>query len=440
MYKAARRIVEKLRLHNHEAFFAGGWVRDFLLGRKPQDVDIVTSALPDEVRRLFPRSTAVGAAFGVILVHAYGRTYEVATFRTEGPYLDGRHPSSVSFSGPRQDAYRRDFTINGLFYDPIGERVIDYVNGRSDLRRRLVRSIGSPHERFAEDKLRMLRAVRFACKLEFIIAPDTMKAIKQLAPEIQHVSWERIRDELLEILKAPARGRGLDLLLESGLLAQILPEVEAMRGIAQPAEYHPEGDVFTHTRAALELLRSPSPVLALATLLHDIGKPPTYAVDDRIRFHGHAELGAQMAEEVCRRLRMSNVETEQVCDLVRNHLRFMHVSEMRQSTLRRILAKANFGEHLELHRVDCLSSHRNLDNYWFCLKELERMRDEPPLPPRLVTGRDLIEMGYEPGPIFSEILDAVEDRQLDGILQTREDAMAFVRRTFPAPGTKATGE
>lgn len=433
MERAARRIVEKLRLHNHEAFFAGGWVRDFLLGRKPKDIDIVTSARPEEVRRLFPKSAAVGAAFGVILVRCYGRSFEVATFRSEGPYLDGRHPASVALAGPREDAQRRDFTVNGLFYDPIAERVIDYVQGLADLRRRRIRTIGSAHERFAEDKLRMLRAVRFACTLDFTVVPETMQAIRRHAPEILQVSWERIRDELLSMLESPARGRGLDLLQESGLLAHILPEVEALRGIPQPPEYHPEGDVYTHTRMALELLRRPSRILALAVLLHDIGKPPCYSKDTQIRFHGHAEHGARMAEQVCRRLRMSNDETAQVRDLVHGHLRFMHAKEMRPGTLRRFLSLPHINDHLELHRVDCLASHKNLDNYLFCRRELKKMRSEPPPPLRLVTGDDLIAMGYEPGPIFREILAAVEERRLEGSLRTRAEAVGFVRRAFPRP-------
>lgn len=431
MYRAARRIVEKLRRHNHEAFFAGGWVRDFFLGRKPKDIDIVTSARPEEVQRIFPKSTAVGAAFGVILVRSYGRSFEVATFRSEGPYLDGRHPASVSFAGPREDAQRRDFTVNGLFYDPIAERVIDYVQGLADLRRRWVRTIGSAHERFAEDKLRMLRAVRFACTLDFTIAPETMQAIRQHAHEILQVSWERIRDELLSILESPARGRGLDLLQESGLLARILPEVEALRGVPQPPEYHPEGDVYTHTRMALEMLRRPSRILALAVLLHDIGKPPCHSEDTQIRFHGHAEHGALMAEQVCRRLRMSNEDTAQVRDLVHGHLRFMHAGKMRPGTLRRFLSVPNISDHLELHRVDCLSSRKNLENYFFLRRELEKMRSAPAPPPRLLTGDDLIAMGYKPGPIFREILAAVEERRLEGSLKTRDEAVAFIRQAFP---------
>jgi len=433
MRKAARRIVEKLRINGHEAFFAGGWVRDFLLRRKPQDIDIATSATPEQVMKLFPHSKDVGAKFGAVQVRVFGHPYDVVTFRSEGPYLDGRHPSKVSFSGPRQDALRRDFTINGLFYDPVAGRVIDYVHGRADLQQKVVRTIGDPRERFEEDKLRMLRAVRLACNLTFEIAPETWDAVKQLTPAIRQVSWERIGDELIKILTGADPGRGLDLLHESGLLAEILPEVEALHGVEQPSKYHPEGDVFVHTREALSLLRKPSPTLALGTLLHDIGKPATFEIKDRIRFHGHSEVGAQIAEEICRRLRMSNEETERVVDLVRNHLWFINVPNMRESTLKRFLRKPDIAEHLELHRVDCLSSHGDLSAWRFCREKLKALEHEPaPLPP-LVTGDDLISLGYHPGPIFKEILDAVEDLQLEAGLANKEEALDYVRRTFPAP-------
>jgi putative nucleotidyltransferase with HDIG domain len=440
MYKAARRIVEKLRRHGHEALFAGGWVRDHLLGRRPKDIDIATSALPPQVHELFPHSLAVGASFGVVLVRMYGRCFEVATFRAEGPYEDGRHPSTVSFAGMREDAFRRDFTINGMFFDPLSGRVIDLVQGRKDLRHRIVRTIGLAGDRFAEDKLRMLRAVRFACALDFSIASGTAAAIRQHAPEILQVSWERIRDELLATLVLPSRARGLALWHELGLLEQVLPEVAAMDGVSQPEDYHPEGDVFTHTRAALSLLRNPSPVLALATLLHDVGKPPTHSIAERIRFDGHVEVGAQMTEAICRRLRLSSDHTEQTVDLVRNHLRFMHVQEMRRSTLRRFLRKPNFADHLELHRVDCRSSHRSLENYRFCRGELEAMRREPPHPERLITGRDLIGLGLRPGPLYGQILRQVEDLQLEGALKTRDEAFDFVRGRFLAEGKTSTPE
>lgn len=422
--------MEKLRQHGHEAFFAGGCVRDLLLRRKAKDIDIATSAQPEEVLRIFPHSIPIGTQFGVVQVRAYRRTYDVAAFRSEGPYLDGRHPSSVSFSGPKQDAMRRDFTVNGLFYDPIAGRVIDYVHGAADIRRRILRTIGKPQERFREDKLRLLRAVRFACSLDFKIAPETYEAILQLAPSILEVSWERIRDELLKILTGPMPGRGIDLLHDTGLLAQVLPEVEAMRGVAQPPEFHPEGDVFVHTRRALELLRKPSPALAFGTLLHDVGKPPTFEVKDRIRFDGHVQVGARIAEDVCRRLRMSNEETSLVVELVRGHLRFMNIHEMRKSTLTRFLRQPNFEDHLEMYRVDCLSSHGNLDDYCFAKEKYQELKNAPP-PAELISGDDLIAIGYSPGPIFRQILQAVEDLHLENPQLTREEAIAYVRRTFP---------
>jgi len=433
MQKAARRIVERLRLHGHEAFFAGGWVRDFLLRRNPQDIDIATSALPEQVASIFPNSTLIGAEFGVVQVRMYRRAYEVTTFRSEGPYLDGRHPSAVTFSGPIQDAKRRDFTINGLFYDPSTGRIIDYVHGRADLQRKIIRTIGDPHERFSEDKLRMMRALRFAITLDFEIASDTWKAVQSLSPLILQVSWERIRDELIKILTGPKRDMGLDLLRESGILQQVLPEVTAMIGIAQPLDFHPEGDVYSHTRAALSLLRKPSRTLALGTLLHDIGKPATFSVQERIRFDGHVELGGEMAAEICRRLRMSNDETTAIVELVLHHLRFMNVREMRLSTLKRFLRLPNFKEHLELHRVDCLSSHRDLESYYFCLEKLEEFKNEQAPPPPLINGKDLIDFGYKPGPIFSEILQSVANLQLEGSIRSRSEALQYIRGSYPLP-------
>jgi poly(A) polymerase len=433
MERAARRIVDKLRHNGHEAFFAGGSVRDLLLRRKPQDIDVATSAVPDQVRRLFPRSTMIGARYGVVQVRLYGHAYDVTTFRTEGPYLDGRRPSSVTFSSPEQDARRRDFTINGLFYDPVADRIIDYVRGKADIHGRIIRTIGRPEDRFAEDKLRMLRAVRFACSLDFTIEPGTWEAIREHSGEIKLVSWERIRDEILRLLTGPDPSRGLDLLQQSGLLKWIMPEVEAMQGVPQPPDFHPEGDVYTHTKLALSLLRRPSPELALATLLHDAGKPPTFSLEERIRFDGHVEVGARMAADVCRRLRFSNDQTEQVVDLVLHHLRFMHVKSMRESTLKRFLSKQNFRDHLELHRVDCLSSHRDLEGYRYCLGKLRELEREPPPREPLVRGDDLIGLGYEPGPLFKQILSAVEDMRLEGTIGSREEALEQIRKLFPPP-------
>lgn len=438
MERAARRIVTILRSHGHEALFAGGWVRDHLLGRRPKDIDIATSARPEEVFRIFRCARAIGARFAVVQVRSYGRAYDVATFRSEGPYLDGRHPSAVSFTGPRADAKRRDFTINGLFFDPISGEVHDFVCGRRDLGRRSVRTIGPPETRFGEDRLRMLRAVRFACELGFEVDARTWRSIQSNAPAILQVSAERIRDELLKILTGPAPDRGLHMLCESRLLAAVLPEVEAMRGVAQPPEFHPEGDVFTHTALVLRRLRKPSAVLALAALLHDVGKPPTCELRERIRFDRHTETGAEMAAAICRRLRLSNDAAERVVALVRHHLHFMHVHEMRRSTLLKFLRMPHFADHLELHRADCLGSHRNLDSYHFCLGKMRELELEKPAPPPLLAGRDLIEMGYAPGPLFGRILRAVAELQLENALRSPEEARRFVIQNYPLEGSGKT--
>jgi poly(A) polymerase len=428
MKRAARRIVEKLRLHGHEAFFAGGWVRDFLLRRKPKDIDIATSALPEEVLRLFPNSRSIGAQFGVVQVLMYGRAYEVATFRSDNTYVDGRHPSSVLFCGPEQDALRRDFTINGLFYDPIVGRLIDYVRGKCDIQNRLIRTIGNPGARFAEDKLRMLRAIRLSCELGFKIASETWSGIQEHAPEILKVSWERIRDELVRLLTGRTPDIGLTLLRESGLLIQILPDIDRMWGTPQSPESFPEIDVFTHTRTALGMLRTPSVALAFGTLLHDVGKPRAYSSDKFPCYDGHAQLGAEIGEQICRRLRMSNQEIGCIIDLVRTHMDFYNPGEMRQSDLIRLLSKENIADHLELFRVNCLSNHRGLETYSGYLKQLEE--NEPKAPP-LITGKDLIEMGYSPGPVFAEILRVIEDLQIEGVLRTRDEALQHVKLSFP---------
>jgi poly(A) polymerase len=433
MEKAARRVVEKLRLHGHEAFFAGGWVRDFLLRRKPRDIDIATSALPDAVLQLFPGSVAIGAQFGVVQVRMYGRSFEVATFRSDHAYLDGRHPSSVTYSGPEEDALRRDFTVNGLFYDPIAGRLIDFVHGRRDIQRKLLRTIGDPGKRFAEDKLRMLRAVRLACELGFTIVPETWKAILELAPEILQVSWERIRDEVLKLLTGPAPDRGLDLLQQSGLLIHILPEIAAMRSIPQSPEDPASGDVFDHTRTTLAMLRRPSKVLALGALLHDSGKPSTYSVDRAECFRDHSVTGRRIAAETCRRLRMSGQEADEVADLVLGHTDFLQLREMRESALMRFLRKPNFADHLELFRANSLGSRHDLELYKFCLQKLDQY-SRMPVPAPLITGEDLIRMGYQPGPVYREILQSIEDLQLEGRIKTREEALEHVKMSFPLQG------
>jgi poly(A) polymerase len=433
MIRAAKRIVGKLRLNGHEAVFAGGWVRDFLLNRKPKDIDIATSALPEEVLRLFPRSKPIGAKFGVIRVLMYGRAYEVATFRKDSAYLDGRHPSAVAFCRAKEDALRRDFTINGLFYDPFADRLIDYVHGRRDLRNRQIRTIGHPHLRFAEDKLRMLRAIRLSCSLDFKIAPKTWVAIREQAPDILEISRERIRDELIRIFTGPRPGSGLDLLDQSGLLAAILPEVSAMRGVPQSPESLRGIDVYAHTRTALEMLRKPSAVLAFGTLLHDAGKPLTSSATQVKRFDGHARIGSKISSDLCRRLRMSNEEINRIADLVRTHMDFTNPCEMKKSALMRLLSKPDIADHLELYRVNCLSNRKGLQGYRNYLQMLEEYRNKPEAPP-LIKGDDLIKMGYSPGPIYSRILRTVSDLQIEGALRTRKDAIQFIRKTFPVSG------
>jgi poly(A) polymerase len=429
----AEQICATLRQQKQQAFLVGGCVRDLELGREPADYDVCTDARPDRVQQLFPNSLAVGAKFGVILVVDDGTQVEVATFRSDIGYSDGRHPDHVVYSdSPREDVRRRDFTINGLLMDPATGEVLDFVEGRADLRAGMVRAIGEPRLRFAEDKLRMMRAVRFAARFGFRIEPETMAAARSLAAKITQVSPERIRDELTKLLTEGAARRGFELLDETGLLDVVLPDIARMKGVEQPPQYHPEGDVWIHTRMMLEMLQpNCSSTLAWGVLLHDVGKPPTFAPatgpGTRIRFDGHVEVGARMAEHICRALRFSNEDTEQIEALVANHLRFKDVHEMRTATLKRFVRLPRFEEHLELHRLDCLSSHRNLDAYTFVQRFLVETPPEKVYPPKLVTGDDLKSMGLVPGPRFRAILLAVEEAQLEGRLQDRESALQFAR-------------
>jgi poly(A) polymerase len=435
MESVARQIVLRLREAGHQAFFAGGCVRDSLMGKMPHDFDIATSARPEQVQALFPRTIPVGAQFGVILVVEEGRDYQVATFRSDGTYLDGRHPRSVSFTTPEGDAKRRDFTINGLFYDPIEGKVLDFVGGREDLDARILRAIGDPAERFAEDKLRLLRAVRLATALDFTIEAGTWNALCSAAETIHDVSAERIREELVKIFASPQRLRGFDLLDASGLMEEILPEISPLKGCDQPPDFHPEGDVFVHTRLMLALLpKDASVLLVLATLFHDLGKPPTMERDHtgRIRFNGHESVSAEMTEKIMRRLRFSNEEIEATTAMVQNHMVFKDVQNMRVSRLKRFLARPTFTDELELHRVDCLASHGNLDNYEFLNRRREELANQPLIPPPLLSGHDLIAIGWKPGPKFKAALDAVQVRQLEGILRTREEAISWVEREFTA--------
>ena len=437
--KKAIEIVRRLREAGHEALFAGGCVRDMLMGNEPSDYDVATSATPEEVMKLFRRTVPVGAQFGVVLVVFGEKQYEVATFRSDEGYADGRRPVGVRYTSAREDALRRDFTINALFYDPTKDEVIDYVNGRRDIERKIIRTVGDPIERFKEDKLRMIRAVRFATRFDFEVEPATLQAIKQFSPNITQVSWERIGDEMERILTGPNRGRALQLLADTSLLKEILPEVHKMVGVPQPEMHHPEGDVFEHTKLCLDNLRGtvggqPGSVLAFATLLHDVGKPLTMEVTDRIRFNSHEVVGAGIAEKVCRRLRLSAEKCKKITDIVANHMRFIHAREMRESKLRKMLQRETFLDELEMHRADCLASHGNLEIYDFLKQKFESLPEEEVKPLPLITGDDLIALGLTPGPLFGEILRAVEEMQLEGKLRSKDEAIQWVMENHVKKG------
>jgi poly(A) polymerase len=428
----AARIVAALRERSHQAWLVGGCVRDRLLGLEPKDFDVATSARPEQVLALFPDAEIVGAHFGVIIVKDHGCHVEVSTFRSDSSYSDGRRPDAVTFeSSPEKDALRRDFTINALFLDPFSGEVLDFVGGRADLAARLVRAVGDPPARFREDHLRMIRAIRIAACFGFTIHPTTFAAISELKSLIHNVSAERIRDELLRILTEGGARRGFEQMDAASLLQELLPEVKAFQGVEQPPDFHPEGDVWTHVMLMLGLMGFASGTLALGVLLHDIAKPPTFRIAaDRIRFDGHVEQGVVMARQILGRLKCSNDATDRVTALVAHHMRFKDVRRMKPSTLKRFLSMPHFEEHLELHRLDCLSSHRNLDNYEYVLRLWRETPAEVLRPPRLITGADLIAAGLQPGEPFREILRALEDAQLDGRINTKEEALAFVE-TLP---------
>jgi len=446
-FEFAVRIVQELRAAGHEAYLVGGCVRDLVLQREPADYDIATDAVPAEVLRMFPHSYGVGAQFGVVLVMdgkpgggapEGNACVEVATFRSDIGYSDGRHPDHVQYTrSAQEDVQRRDFTINGLLYDPVADRVLDYVGGLADIKAGIVRTIGDAAERFREDKLRMMRAVRFAARFESAIEAQTFSSIQAQAGEITQVSRERIREELTKMLTEGRAQSAFDLLDRSGLLVQVLPEVAKMKGVEQPAQFHPEGDVFVHTLLLLRNLPQPAPkTLAWGALLHDVGKPATFRVaPDRIRFDGHVEVGVAMAREICRRLRFSNEDMDQIVALVANHMRFADVRRMKESTLKKFLRLPRFEEHLQLHRLDCLASHGDLGNYEFAREKLACLQPEEIRPKPLVTGNDLIAAGYRPGPRFRQILAAVEDAQLEGQFRDKEAAMEFIAREFPAQGS-----
>ena len=436
--QTAASFARRLKKAGHIAYFAGGCVRDRLLGKEPKDYDIATSATPEQVTRLFPGSNEVGAHFGVVIAKEHGTAVEIATFRTDGSYKDGRRPETVTFSTPEEDAKRRDFTINGLFEDPESGEVIDFTGGRADLDAGILRAIGNPADRFAEDALRLLRAIRFATTLGFEIEPETWRAIREHSDGLLRISPERIRDEFSRLIVQPARARGLELLVDSGLIARFLPEVLPLIGCEQPPEWHPEGDVYVHTRIMLDMLGDDAPLeLCLAVLLHDIAKPPTQTFDEeagRIRFNGHDAMGAAMAEEILRRLKYPNQVIEDVAFMVSRHMQFMNVQQMRTSKLRRFMSAPTFPQELELHRVDCASSNGFTDNLEYLIAKRDEFAAEPLIPPPLVTGHDLIGMGIEPGPRFKEILEAVQTEQLEGRLTEREEALEWVRRYLESAG------
>ena len=429
--EAALVLARRLRDAGHDAWFAGGCVRDRLLGNTPKDYDIATSALPAEVIALCPGANEVGAHFGVVIAKLGGHHVEIATFRTDGSYRDGRRPETVTFSTPREDAQRRDFTINGMFEDPESGEVIDYVGGLTDLQERVIRAIGDPVARFTEDGLRLLRAVRFATTLGFAIEPATTRALHDCAPLLDRISPERIRDEFSRILTSPQRRAGIERLVESGLIVPFLPEVLPLIGCEQPPEWHPEGDVYVHTLIMLEMLAPDAPLeLCLAVLLHDIAKPPCRTIDEesgRIRFNGHDSMGAEMAETILRRLRYPNHVVDAVVPMVARHMQFMNVQKMRVAKLKRFMAEPTFPLEMDLHRVDCASSNGFTDNYEFLQAKAGQFAAEPLIPPPLVTGRDLIRLGLTPGPHFKGLLEAVQNEQLEGRILEREAALVYLR-------------
>jgi poly(A) polymerase len=430
--EAATELARRLKAAGHEALFAGGCVRDRLMGNTPKDFDIATSATPVEVVKLFPGSNEVGAHFGVVIAKLGGQHVEIATFRTDGSYRDGRRPESVTFSTPQEDAQRRDFTINGLFENPESGEVIDYVGGLADLESRTLRAIGNAEARFNEDGLRLLRAVRFAARLDFTVEPVTRAALREGAHLLDRISPERIRDEFSKILTCPRRRHGVELLVDTGLIQHFLPEVLPMIGCDQPPEWHPEGDVYTHTCIMLDMLEPDAPLdLCLAVLLHDIAKPPCRTIDSdtgRIRFNGHDAMGAEMAETILRRLKYPNDIIAAVIPMVARHMQFMNVQKMRIAKLKRFMAEPTFDREMELHRVDCGSSNGFTDNYEFLQAKAAQFAAEPLIPPPLVTGRDLIQLGLTPGPRFKEILENIETEQLEGRILDRENALLYLHQ------------
>jgi poly(A) polymerase len=430
--KHADEIVHRLKQSGHEAYFVGGCVRDFILGNASGDYDIVTSALPDQVMALFSNTLSIGAKFGVIAVMVQGCPYEVATFRSDDVYEDGRHPSQVHFSSAKEDVFRRDFTINGLLMDPETGEITDYVNGRMDIEKKIIRTINDPDSRFNEDFLRMLRAIRFAANLGFVIETQTLEAIQRNAAKINRISAERVREELSKILTCGGAGTGFELMIQTGILKEVLPEIDRLKGVEQPPRFHPEGDVWQHTLKMLALLPKDGETdknlcLGWGALLHDAGKAVTRSEDEKgVHFYGHVKKGEEIADDIMQRLKFSRAHRETVLNLIRQHMVFMNVQKMRPGRLKRFLRMPDFDLHLELHRLDCIASHGMQDNYEFCRDQLRNLAADDLHPPRLLTGDDLICLGFARGKIIGEILHALEDEQLEGRITTSQDARNFV--------------
>ena len=434
--KQAEEIVLRLKKTGYEAYFVGGCVRDFVMGVLPDDYDIVTSALPDQVTALFNRTVAIGAKFGVIAVIVECHPYEVATFRSDDVYIDGRRPSGVHFTCAKEDVLRRDFTVNGLLMDPVTGEITDYVDGLADIQKKIIRTIGDPNCRFQEDHLRMLRAIRFTANLNFSLDSSTQDAITRNVAKIKTISAERLQDELTKLLSRGGARRGLELMAQTGMLREILPEVDAMQGIEQPSRFHPEGDVWQHTLMMLEILSGDkrprvNPVLVWGALLHDVGKPVSRSEDENgVHFYGHVQHGEKIADEIMQRLKFSRAQKEAVLNLVSQHMNFMNVQKMRSARLKRFLRMPDFDLHLELHRLDCLASHGMLDNYEFCRNQLETLTAEELHPPRLLNGHDLIAIGFTPGKMIGEIICALEDEQMEGRISSKDEAMIFVESNW----------
>jgi poly(A) polymerase len=432
----AEGIVRRLQTAGFAAFWVGGCVRDFLLGRKPQDFDIATDARPEQVEKLFTRTIGVGRKFGVMMVVEDQQHFQVATFRAEADYQDGRHPGKIKFANAEADALRRDFTVNGLFYDPVSKKTHDWVGGRKDLRAKIIRTIGRPEERFAEDHLRLLRAVRFAAQLNFDIEPKTFAAVKAFAPKIELISTERIRDELLKLFRPPHAARGLDLLRDSGLLEYILPELAATVSCEQSPDYHPEGSVFEHIKLMLgKMPPGAGELLPWTVLFHDIGKPPTAEQDPQtgaIHFYGHEKVGALMTGKILERLRFPRKHIEVIVACVLQHMQFKDVKQMRTATLRRLLMRETFSLEMELHKLDCLGSHGSLDHYDFLLAQAEELNEKPAIRPPLLSGEDLKALGMKPGPAMGALLHEIRDRQLAEEFKTSRQARAWAKKQIAA--------